>query len=142
MTLYVYSCNERDENGGTGHRAACDTPDQRSHWWTFNCGNVTNCADVWRPMLAAEGAKGDGKIWSVVTLQDEWAPVRAPEGTPGKKAWAYMGAPVFTYKWEDRPGMMDGDLIGIRVSGEWESIDADGYDINQPKTRESRAASR
>ena len=141
-TLYVFSCNEKDENGGSGLHTACDTPDQRSHWWTFNCGNVPTCADTWRPVLAAEGAKGDGKVWSVVTLQDQWAPVRAPEGTPGKQAWAYMGVPVFTYKYEDRPGMMEGDLIGIRVSGQWESIDAGGYDINHSKTTQVRAASR
>ncbi len=134
-TLYAYNCTEQ---GGKTH---CDTPDQRSIWWMSDCGNVANCADTWRPYLAPEGAKGDGKIWSVVTLQDQWAPVRAPDGTPGVKAWAYQGVPVFTYKWEDRPGQMEGDLINVQGAGEWKSIDAEGYDINQPQ-KESRAASR
>jgi len=102
---------------------------------------LATCTDTWRPVLAAEGAKGDGKVWSVVTLQDPWAPVRAPEGTPGVKAWAYKGVPVFTFKWEDSPGMMEGDLISFQNSGTWNSIDANGYDINQ-SPKEARAASR
>jgi len=61
--------------------------------------------------------------------------------TPGVKAWAYQGVPVFTYKWEDRPGQMEADQINVQQAGTWLSIDADGYDINQPE-KESRAASR
>ena len=137
MTIYVWDCTEPDNDGKT----ACDTPDQRSIWWLSTCGNLATCTDTWRPVLAAEGAKGDGKVWSVVTLQDQWAPVRAPEGTPGKRAWAYKGVPVFTFKFEDSPGMMEGDLISFQNSGTWNSINAEGSDINQPE-KESRAASR
>ena len=135
MTIYVWDCTE------PVGQTACDTPDQRSIWWLSTCGNLATCTDTWRPVLAAEGAKGDGKVWSVVTLQDPWAPVRAPEGTPGVKAWAYKGVPVFTFKWEDSPGMMEGDLISFQNSGTWNSIDANGYDINQ-SPKEARAASR
>ena len=140
MTLYIWHCTESSTIEPSG-KTACDTPDQRSIWWTSTCGSEAMCADTWRPVLAAEGAKGDGKIWSVVTLQNPWAPVRAAEGQPGVKAWAYQGVPVFTFKFEDRPGMMEGDLIGVQSAGEWNSIDADGYDINQ-SPKEARAASR
>jgi len=147
-TLYTYRCNEQggnagqQEDGGPSGNTACDTPDQRSLWWMIDCGNVTVCADTWRPVLAADGAKGDGRIWSVVTLQDQWAPVRAAKGqTTGQKAWAYMGMPVFTYKYEDQPAMIEGENIGVQGAGKWMTVDADGYDINQPQ-KETRAASR
>ena len=92
-------------------------------------------------MLADENAKVDGTTWSIVTLQDTWAPVRAAAGQPGKKAWAYKGRPVFTYKFEDRPGMSEGENTGLLIMQRWTSINADGEDINgSPK--EVRAAAK
>ena len=136
-TLYMFSCTEQ------GSPTACDNPQDRSLWWTATCGDVVKCADMWRPMLADENAKPVGTTWSLVTVQEPWAPTRAPEGTPGKKAWAYKGKLLFTFKYEDRPGMIEGEDMGILSGQKWSSIEADGYDITVPQEgSEVRAASR
>jgi len=132
-TLYVFSCNAG---------VSCDNPGDRSNWWTTDCGgNETKCADVWRPYLADENAKPAGTMWSIVPLQEPWAPVRAAHGQAGKKAWAYRGKPVFTFKYEDRPAMIEGEDIGVLGTQKWYSLDAEGYDINQSQLN-MRAASR
>ncbi len=140
ITLYTWRCSDPGLQGERG-QTECDNPDNRSQWWVATCTNEVKCADHWRPVLADENAKVDGTTWSIVTLQDTWAPVRAAAGQPGKKAWAYKGRPVFTYKFEDRPGMSEGENTGLLIMQRWTSINADGEDINgSPK--EVRAAAK
>ena len=140
ITLYTWRCTDPGLEGEEG-KTECDNPQDRSLWWVATCTNLEKCADHWRPMLADDNAKAEGATWSIITLQDDWAPVRAAAGQAagkkawtdgGKKAWAYKGGPVFTYKFEDRPGMSDGENTGLRAMQRWTSILADGHDINQP----------
>lgn len=133
-TLYIFMCTEPGGSAGA-LQLACDDPADRSIWWNTTCGNEAACADMWRPLVADKNAKPIGNIWTLVNLPERWAPVRAATETePGTKVWAYRGRPVFTFKYETRPAMIEGEDMGILASTKWSSIIAVGTDINQPNT--------
>lgn len=111
----------------------CDDPGDKMHWWFVLCGNTPEeCADRFRPVLAADTAKSPGNTWTIVTMPLPWSPVRAAEGSkePGVKVWAYKGRPVFTYKYDDYPGMFDGRDIGEVGGAQFYSITAYGAKLN------------
>ena len=59
------------------------------------------CANIWPPLIAEEGAQPSGK-WSLVTRQD------------GTAQWAYDGKPLYTYAKDKQPGDTTGDtLMGV-----------------------------
>lgn len=134
LTLYTFMCMEPAGAGFEGTiELACDDPSDRSLWWTTTCGNEKNCADLWRPIIADKDAKPIGKTWTIVTLPELWAPVRAAhDSDPGVRVWAYKGRPVFTNKYETRPGQIDGEDMGELASQKFFSITAVGSDINRP----------
>ena len=143
LTLYIWQC--RDPGLPTEpSQTECDNPQDRSAWWLTTCVTAAKCADTWRPVTADKNATAVGTTWSIITLPQPWAPVRAAEGQSGVKVWAYKGKPVFTYKFEDRPGLSDGENNGDETTQQWESIIAEGYDItpSQKKPTQVRAASR
>lgn len=130
-TLYIFMCTERSGAGFEGAiELACDDPPDRSAWWTTTCGNEAACADMWRPIVADKDAKPVGRTWTIVTLPKPWSPVRAADdNAPGTKVWAYRGRPVFTFKFEDRPGMIEGQDMGELTSSKFFSINAAGSDL-------------
>lgn len=130
-TLYIFMCMERAGAGFEGAiELACDDPQDESLWWTTTCGEEERCADMWRPLIADKDAKPAGRTWTVVTLPAPWSPVRAAtDDEPGLKVWAYRGRPVFTYKFEDRPGMIDGQDMGELTGSKFFSIDATGSEL-------------
>lgn len=133
-TLYTFMCMMGTGNAMQGaFPMACDDATDKTMLWTATCGSVAQCADIWRPLVADKDAKAIGRTWTIVTLPDPWAPVRAVnDNQPGQKVWAYKGRPVFTYKFEDRPAMIDGEDVGELNLQKWFSISAVGNDINRP----------
>ena len=123
-TIYYYTCNGELE---------CDDPGDKSLWWWITCGGWEKCADIWKPIAVPPGTKLNGHFWSVVDLPLPWQPVRAKDGStePSIKVLAYKGWPVFTYKYDDHPGMIDGDDIGVLGTMRWTSIVAVGTDLNK-----------
>ncbi|HTN30217.1 MAG TPA: hypothetical protein VL178_05215 [Pseudomonas sp.] len=78
MTLYTYG---KDSEGQS------------------NC--TEQCADIWPPLIAKEGAQPSG----------EWSLVTRPDGT---LQWAYDGKPLYTYAKDKQPGDTTGDtLMGV-----------------------------
>ena len=134
-TLYTFMCMMATGNAmqGAFPMACDDATDKAMLLWTATCGgNVVQCADTWRPLLADKDAKAVGRTWTIVTLPQSWSPVRAVDDSQtGFKVWAYKGRPVFTYKFEDRPGMIDGEDVGELNLQKWFSISAIGNDINR-----------
>ena len=64
-----------------------------------NC--TEQCADIWPPLIAEEGAQPSG----------EWSLVTRPDGTV---QWAYDGKPLYTYAKDKQPGDTTGDtLMGV-----------------------------
>ena len=121
-TLYVYNCVLRNTDGGFAPN--CDGAHNESVWWRWTCGKIETCADIWRPVIADKNVKLTG-TWSVVTLPKPWAPVRAiNDSDPGLRVVAYEGRPVFTYKFEDSPGMIEGEGIGFLGFMKWMSVKA------------------
>ncbi|MGY2288134.1 COG4315 family predicted lipoprotein [Pseudomonas gingeri] len=57
------------------------------------------CAENWPPMIAAEGAKPEGK-WTLIKRADN------------KMQWAHDGKPMYTYKDDTKPGDINGDGKG------------------------------
>lgn len=135
-TLYTFMCMMGTGNAmlGAFPMACDDATDKAMLLWTATCGgNAVQCADVWRPLIADKDAKAVGRTWTIVTLPQPWSPVRAADDNqPGLKVWAYKGRPVFTYKFEDRPAMIDGEDVGELNLQKWFSISAVGNDINRP----------
>lgn len=125
-TLYAFIC---PGNGGR----ECDDAGEKTSWWFVVCGNAPEkCADVWHPVLAKNDAKPMGSSWTVVNMPLPWSPVRASAGSSeqGVKVWAYKGRPLFTYKYEDHPGMIDGMDVGTRLGPRWFAIYSTGADLN------------
>ena len=132
-TLYTFMCMTSTGNTMQGaFQMACDDPTDKTMLWIATCGNAAKCLDIWRPVIADKDAKASGRTWTIVTVPEPWSPVRAiDEKQPGLKVWAYKGRPVFTYKFEDRPGMIDGEDVGELAAQKWFSINAVGNDINR-----------
>ena len=128
MTLYAFLC---PAPGNT--EIECDDAGEKTHWWFVTCGNSPEkCAEQWHPVLAAPDAKPMGNTWTIVTLPLPWSPVRAPEGStePGVRVWAQNGRPLFTYSYEDRPGMIDGMDVGTFLGPRFYGILAAGGNLN------------
>ena len=130
-TLYAFSCVQQANNGEGG--VYCDDPADASVWWRATCGPVERCADTWRPVVADKNATPVGNIWTIVTLPKPWAPVRAMNDSDSDiKVWAYRGKPLFTYKYEDEAGMIEGEDIGYLGPMSWNSIPAVDLDSPDP----------
>lgn len=123
-TIYHFTCYTALE---------CDDPGDKSSWWWVTCGGWEKCADIWKPIVVPAGTKLKGNFWSVVNMPLPWQPIRAMEGStePAVKVLAYKGWPVFTYKYDDHPGMIDGDDVGVLGTMRWTSISAVGTNLNQ-----------
>lgn len=141
-SMYVYTCSAGlKTDDGSEQQMACDDPADKSLWWVTVCTDEKTCADIWRPVLAGPNAHPKGTIWTVVDVPLPWAPVRTLDSKQQSvKVWAYRGRPLFTYKFEDRPGMIDGERVGIGSLSKWVSVLADG-EIG-PTVRKSEIASR
>jgi len=127
-TVYYFTCGSRlKTDDGTQQSLACDDPGDKSLWWTATCTNEQTCADIWRPVLASANAKPQGTTWTIVDMPLPWAPVRTLDpAQKSVKVWAYNGRPLFTYKFEERPGMIDGHRVGIYTLTNMLAIDARG----------------
>ena len=80
MTLYTFA---KDSKG----KSACNG----------------KCATNWPPLMAAAGAKAEGK-YSVITRAD------------GSKQWAYKGKPLYASIKDKKPGDITGDGF---LKGAW-----------------------
>lgn len=70
------------------------------------------CAEVWPPFLAQEGAQPTG-VWSLVSRAD------------GSQQWAINGKPVHSYTKDDKPGVATGN----KAEGKWAQAErTDGLD--------------
>jgi predicted lipoprotein with Yx(FWY)xxD motif len=108
-TLYVFTCGSP---AGDGVR--CDDPGDAAEYWAALCGDGKECARRWQPYLAPANARAIGD-WSAVDVAypmfTEATGFTYPPEVPRVKAWAYRGAPVYTY-YEDRG---PGDIWGHSV---------------------------
>ena len=124
-TLYAWICSNPTD---------CDDVGDKSHWWFVDCGNsAEKCTNMWHPVLATPGSKPIGNTWSIVNMPLPWSPVRAAEGSNEQsvKVWAQNGRPLFTYDYEDRPGMLDGDDYGTFTTSRFFALKATGRDLNK-----------
>ena len=80
MTLYTF----KKDMGG---KSMCNGP----------------CAMNWPPLMAAAGAKPEGK-YTIITRAD------------GSKQWAYEGKPLYTWKNDKKPGDITGNGF---LKGAW-----------------------
>ncbi len=133
-TLYAFICPSESD---------CDDVTDKSHWWFVDCGNSPEkCTRQWLPVLAAPGAKATGNTWTIVNMPRPWSPVRAAENSaePSVRVWAQNGRPLFTYVYEDRPGMIDGMDTGTFTGPRWFGVMATGGNLNAkgPTTQAAR----
>lgn len=133
-TVYNWQCRPGEVHGSEKRPEACDTYNEKTFWWYATCGDEKTCPDVWRPVLVAKNEENTwkGHMWSIVTLPEPWGPVAAPDGSKGRKVWAFKGRPVFTYGFEDFPGMVDGYDVGVQALQKWAALIGDGSLIGRP----------
>jgi predicted lipoprotein with Yx(FWY)xxD motif len=95
-----------DSKGMTLYTYSDDTPG------TSACND--KCADNWPPVLAsASDTASDDGTWSIITRKD------------GKKQWALMDSPLYSYKGDKKKGDMTGDG---KAEGKWAMATMDGAD--------------
>jgi predicted lipoprotein with Yx(FWY)xxD motif len=95
-----------DSKGMTLYTYSDDTPGNSA------CND--KCAQNWPPVLASASDTGtDNGDWSIITRKD------------GKKQWALMDSPLYTYIGDKKKGDMNGDGKG---EGKWAMATMDGAD--------------
>lgn len=117
MTLYRYSCVS---GLFEGHPVSCDDAGDPAAFMVALCGDGTECARRWHPYVAARGAKPEGEFSIIDITYPMFTDMRGklyPSDAPRVKAWAYKGAPLFTYYEDEKPG----DIWGNSIGGIWGS---------------------
>jgi predicted lipoprotein with Yx(FWY)xxD motif len=107
-TIYLYNC--RDDSFA---QLACDNPDSTQAYRLAICGDgdAKLCQQTFPYVPAPAGAKGVGRLWSVMAID----PDTGRRAAPGQKAlnvWAYRDRPVYTFAGDDQPGVTNGDGYG------------------------------
>ncbi|HZP20330.1 MAG TPA: hypothetical protein VFB16_08985 [Bauldia sp.] len=91
MTLYTF---DKDTKGAA--MSAC----------------TDKCIAAWPPFLAPADAKAEGE-WTIVDVKDK-------DGAM-KKMWAYNGWPLYYFVKDQKPGDVNGDMVG----GVWHVVKED-----------------
>lgn len=95
-----------DSKGMTLYTYSDDTPGNSA------CND--KCAQDWPPVLASASDTGtENGDWSIITRKD------------GKKQWALMDSPLYTYSRDKKKGDMTGDGAD---GGKWAMATMDGAD--------------
>jgi predicted lipoprotein with Yx(FWY)xxD motif len=95
-----------DSKGMTLYTYSDDTPGNSA------CND--KCAQNWPPVLASASDTGtENGDWSIITRKD------------GKKQWALMDSPLYTYIGDKKKGDMSGDG---KAEGKWSMATMDGAD--------------
>ncbi|HEY4369662.1 MAG TPA: hypothetical protein VGN07_20680 [Steroidobacteraceae bacterium] len=107
-TIYTYNC--RDDSYA---QLACDNPDSTQAYRLAICGNGDPkvCRETFPYVIAPAGAKGVGRLWSVIAIDPDTGH-RAVPGQASLNVWAYRDRPVYTYAGDDKPGVTNGDGYG------------------------------
>ena len=112
-TLYIFGCVDEAPDKGV-----CDLPQTpgADAYFAAICGVGAVCANTWRPVVAAPGARPVGRTWSLIAVDGTGARQYATPGQPNAvMAWAYKGRPLYTYAGDKAPG----DANGHRVAASY-----------------------
>ncbi len=107
-TVYLYNCADDAID-----QLACDHPDTPQVYRLTICGglDVERCNRTFPPVMAAEGAKSDSQIWSVIYIDEEGRTAQ-PEDADALRVWAFRDRPVYTFAGDLKPGDSEGDAWG------------------------------
>jgi len=109
-TLYMMTCNEQALD-----RLPCDEVGDPASYWSAMCGTAEQCAQEWRPLLAAASEKPVGP-WKVAQVPSP--PFKEVTGAygvdvPTVSAWTFYGRPVYTFRSDKAPG----EALGHSIRG-------------------------
>ncbi|MEA3300884.1 MAG: hypothetical protein U9R22_11730 [Pseudomonadota bacterium] len=109
LTLYSFRCIDEAPD-----HLPCDRPGSPQHYRLSICGTPEVCMATWRPLVASQGARPLGNVWTIVPVDPTGKTLHAEEGSVPEplRVWAYYGRPVFTYVHDKQPG----DILGDKVS--------------------------
>ncbi len=118
-TLYVYVCFEP-----TAKRLSCDDPGDNPLYYNAMCGEASDCAGLYKPLIADADAKAENGTWTIVTVNPK-NPILPAASGEGARVWAYLGRPVFRFARSTGPGDLQG---GRRVfpRAQWYAVPAYG----------------
>ena len=108
-TVYYYSCDEDALD-----QLSCDHPGTTQVYRLAICGNGDPkvCQQKWPLVQAAANAKGDGRIWSVITIDPMTGRFAAAGQAGALRVWAYRGRPIYTYEGDHAAGEIWGNGLG------------------------------
>jgi predicted lipoprotein with Yx(FWY)xxD motif len=109
MTVYLYNCGDDSQD-----QLSCNHPDDTQAYRLAMCGggNAAQCLKNWPYVLAAKGASGTGRTWSVLRIDPNTGHRAAPDQADALTVWAYRDRPIYTYAGDRAPGDVNGDAIG------------------------------
>jgi predicted lipoprotein with Yx(FWY)xxD motif len=106
----LYARDRVGFNGTGGHSARGGDRGNPALGLTIGVsGCDADCAQTWRPLIAAAGAKPSG-YWTLMTRDD------------GARQWAYQGYALYTYSGDRKPGDMTGQDIYDLVVNDGDQI--------------------
>lgn len=108
-TLYGYTCGD-----DAADQLSCEHPADTQVYRLAMCGggSALRCARNFPYVVAADGARGSGRLWTVVEI-DPATGHFAAAGQPGAlRVWAYRERPVYTFGGDELPGEVNADGLG------------------------------
>ena len=108
-TVYSYTCGDDAPD-----QLSCERPDDTQVYRLAMCGagSAERCERNFPYVEAGPGARGSGRLWSVVEI-DPATGHFAANGEPGAlRVWAYRERPVYTFAGDVQPGEVNADGLG------------------------------
>jgi predicted lipoprotein with Yx(FWY)xxD motif len=108
-TIYVYNCADDSFD-----QLACDMPDSPQVYRIAICGGgkVERCLRDWPYVVAEAGARSTSRSWSILEIDPQTGHLATAGQQGALRVWAFLGAPVYTFAGDKKPGDMNGNGNG------------------------------
>ncbi len=108
-TIYGYTCGDDAPD-----QLSCEHPADTQVYRLAMCGggSAERCSRNFPYVEAGAGARGRGRLWSVVEIDPATGHFAAREEPGAMRVWAYRERPVYTFAGDQRPGEVNADGLG------------------------------
>ena len=108
-TVYGYTCGDDAPD-----QLSCEQPEDTQVYRLAMCGggSAERCERNFPYIEAARGARGSGRLWSVVDIDPATGHLATKDQPGALRVWAYRERPVYTFAGDERPGEVNADGLG------------------------------